>query len=155
MIGSTEENDGFAIRGENGNYIKVGFSEVYGFPNETCHWGGYDSRASIEIEVDGFKVVSFFYTSTGQVYNLYQQIANCNSQLRGTAKFLSYEDNLELTANYGLGGNVEIAGRYSTNSHFINELNFSFATDQSFIDETINQMKLLVAKYGDNRGVKK
>ena len=55
MTAGTEENEEFAIHGEGGDYIKIVFAEVHGFPNETCHWGGYDSFQLVKL-ADGWKI---------------------------------------------------------------------------------------------------
>ncbi|MES2268222.1 MAG: hypothetical protein V4520_15785 [Bacteroidota bacterium] len=51
----------FGIAG-NGNSIRITFNEVYGFPNETSHWGGYDVTCGVKIEMDDFGVNSSFYS---------------------------------------------------------------------------------------------
>ena len=151
---STDENEEFAIRGESGDCIRIIFTEVYGFPNETCHWGGYDMRATVKIKTGDFGVSSNFFTSTGEIYNLYQQLKSCNAQLDGVLKFASYEGNLEFTANYGQGGHIDLVGRYISNNQYGNELRFGIVTDQSYMSETITELSSLFLKYGDDSGVK-
>ena len=55
--------DSFTIKGENG-FIKITIDEVFEFPDRTCHWGGYDVKATAEIKSGNFYVKSSFYTST-------------------------------------------------------------------------------------------
>ena len=154
MIMNSDENEEFAIRGESGDCIRIIFTEVYGFPNETCHWGGYDMRATVKIKAGDFDVLSNFFTSTGEIYNLYQQLERCNTQLEGVLKFASYEGNLEFTINYGQGGHIDLVGKYIPNNQCDNELRFSIVTDQSYMSETITELSSLFIKYGDNSGVK-
>ena len=154
MTAGTEENEEFAIHGEGGDYIKIVFAEVHGFPNETCHWGGYDMRAIVKIKAEAFQVDSAFYTSTGEFYNLYKQLITCNKQLSGIAKFTSCEDNLDFGVEYGIGGHIDLTGKFMSGNECRNELRFAIATDQSYVNKTIVQMGRLFAKYGDETGVR-
>lgn len=33
--------DDFTIKGETGDFLTLAFNDVFDFPHETCHWGGY------------------------------------------------------------------------------------------------------------------
>ena len=56
---------------------------------------------------------STLYTSTGEIFEFFQQLKNCNDKLRGTANFRSYEENLEFNAHYDNTGHVNIDGNFS------------------------------------------
>ena len=146
--------ESLTIKGENNNFIEIIYSEIFGFPLETSHFGGYDVSAKIKIESEGFSVNSTFYTSTGEIFSFFQKIKDCNKLLFGTAKFISYEDNLELNLIYDNLGHVEINGKYRNNSGLENVLNFEFNSDQSFISQFINDFQSTINKYGDNKGIK-
>ena len=148
-----EENEEFSICGHGGDILTIAYAEVYGFPDETCHWGGYDVRAKININAGDFSVVSDFYTTTGEVFGLYKQFVNCNEKVMGTVAFASYEGNVKFTATYDFGGRIEINGTFRANGQFGNELCFEIITDQTYIQSTIAQMKQLIDKYGDDKGV--
>ncbi|MFD3003030.1 hypothetical protein ACFS7Z_21880 [Pontibacter toksunensis] len=145
----------FSIRGDNRNYIKISFQEVYGFPESTCHWGGYEFRATFEIKSGSFTVKSIFWTSTGEMYEFYKKLKACNSELKGNVNFVNYEDNLDFTAKYDDLGHVKVQGRFNELDEFNNELIFEFNSDQSFISSTLEELKPLVLKYGDMKGIKK
>ncbi len=145
--------DSFTIKGDD-NFITITIEEVYEFPDKTCSWGGYDTRAIIEINSSNFRVKSHLYTSTGEMFVFFQQLKECNSKLTGTAIYQSYEGNLKFTASYDNLGHVSISGEFSKQDILDNRLRFTFNTDQSFIKYTIDELDLIASKYGDMEGVK-
>lgn len=143
----------FSIKGT-GDFIRISFTKVYGFPDETCHWGGYDLRATLELQAGCFRVQDDFYTSTGEIYEFYEQLKLCNEQLNGLVKFQNYEANFEFTLEYDILGHVNVKGSFYDQTQFGNELRFEFNTDQSYIASTLIELKSLVEKYGDMKGIK-
>ncbi len=146
--------EGFTIKG-NGDFLTITFTEVFGFPDTTFHWGGYDVRVTLEIKSGDFAVKSAMYTSTGEIFNFYNELKKCNESLFGTAKFISYEGNLEFLASYDTMGHVTIEGTFSKQNEFDNRLKFEFVTDQTFIRYSVEELGLIADKYGDMKGVKK
>jgi hypothetical protein len=145
----------FSIVGENRNYLKVTFQEVYGFPESTCHWGGYDLRAAVEIKSGSFTANSIFWTSTGELDEFYKNLEACNEEVKGNVDYANYEDNLKFTADYNNLGQVNIKGNFYTLTDMNKELIFEFVSDQSYLNATVGELKQIVQKYGDMRGVKK
>jgi len=145
--------DSFTIKG-GADFITMTFEEVFGFPNETCHWGGYDLRTTLEIKSRGFYLKSTLYTSTGEIFEFFQQLKNCNDKLTGTAYFKSYEGNLEINAHYDNAGHVNVEGKFSEQNEFGNKLQFEFNSDQTFIRYTIDELQIIADKYGDMKGIK-
>lgn len=145
----------FSIKGENGNYIKFSFQEVYGFPETTSHWGGYEVRANLEIKSGNFSVNSTLWVSTGEIYNFFKSLEDSNKNLNGKIKFENYERNLEFTVAYTELGHTILEGIYSELGQFENELKFEFSSDQSYLTGTIEELKLITMKYGDTRGIMK
>lgn len=146
--------DSFTIKGET-DFLTLTFQEVFGFPDTTCHWGGYDLQAILEIKSSGFYVKSTLYTSTGEIFDFFQQLKNCNDKLKGTSTFTSYEGNLELTAAYDNAGHVSIKGKFSEQNEFNNKLQFEFPSDQTYIRSTVADLEVIADKYGDRKGIKK
>ncbi|RVU00180.1 hypothetical protein EOD41_14565 [Mucilaginibacter limnophilus] len=142
----------FELKGDNA-LLKVEIQDVYGYPNVTSHFGGYDARLSVKINIDGFQVLGDIYSSTGEIYKLYQQLFACNISLKGSVHFENYEHNLEFNAVYGINGKVKVNGEFEKHDEFRNVLQFEFETDQSYISSTLLQLKRIVEKYGDNKGV--
>lgn len=135
--------------------MKVKFEEVYGFPDTTCHWGGYDTRATIEIKSNNFRVISTLYTSTGEIYQFTQQLKACNETLEGKAEFISYEGNLSIKAEYDNMGHVKISGFFNDQRELENELKFEFLSDQSYVKYAIQELDTIAMKYGAMKGIKK
>jgi hypothetical protein len=144
----------FSINGES-DFITVTFDKVFGFPESTFHFGGYDLNAFIEIRSRSFSVKSSFYTTTGELFDFLQQLKDCNEKVAGCVNFTSYEGNLELIAMYDTVGHVMINGRFSEQNQFDNQLIFEFASDQTFISSSIKDLELIANKYGDMKGVRK
>ena len=144
----------FTIKGDH-NFLSVTFSEVFGFPENTCHWGGYEIKSLIEIKSGPFYLKSIFYTSTGEIYNLFKELKQCNSNLTGTINYVSFEGNLELKINYDNLGHVNVKGTFSEQNDFNNELQFEFLTDQTFISSSLIELEKISDKYGDMKGIKK
>lgn len=148
-------NEGFTIKSDTGDFLTLTLTEVFDFPDKTCAWGGYDARAELTLKAGGFQVKSAFYTTTGEIFSFYQQLKDCNSKLKGSAIYDSYEANLKFTASYDDMGHITIHGDFSENLITVNKLTFAFGSDQSFIKYTLDDLTSLVAKYGDLKGVNK
>lgn len=146
--------EGFTINSETA-FITVNFEEVYGFPYKTCHWGGYEVRTTLEIKSGNFIVKSTFWTSTGEIFEFFQLLKKCNNELKGSAVYRSYEDNLKIFATYDDLGHVNIKGNYFEHSQFDNRLYFHFVTDQTFIRKTVEELEIITNKYGDMKGIKR
>jgi hypothetical protein len=146
--------DEFIIKGE-ADFIKITFDEIYGFPDKTCHWGGYEVRSTLEVKSGNFKVKSTLWTSTGELFNFFQGLKECNTKLSGTVIYNSYEGNLNIKASYDNLGHVNISGSFSEQNQFDNNLEFEFVSDQSFIKYSVDELELIVSKYGGMTGIKK
>ncbi|QHL89065.1 hypothetical protein GU926_17175 [Nibribacter ruber] len=144
----------FSIKGENGNYLKITFQEIFGFPEKTCHWGGYELRATLEIKSGDFTAKSSLYTSTGEIYEFYTMLRDCNERLSGLASLENFEGELKLSIQFTNLGQVNVSGSLSKVDALHNELNFELNSDQSYITGTIDELKKIVAKYGGMSGLK-
>ena len=143
----------FELKGEIG-IITAGIEKTFGFPNETCFKGGYECVVGIEIKVGSYSVKSSFYTSTGELFNFYEKLKTCQSELNGVVEFDSYEKNLELTVKYG-SGKISIWGTYQENIAIDNKLEFEFNSDKSYFKNSVEQLERIFDKYGGMKGVKK
>jgi len=145
--------EGFSIHGVAGR-ISFVLTEVYRFPESTGYWGGSDLKAGIKIKAGNFSVESGLYSSTGELYELFQSLEKCNQDLRGTVKFSNYEHNLTLVMVYDQLGHINISGSFSEMNEHANKLIFAFKSDQTFIANTLRELSAIVDKYGDMKGVK-
>ncbi|WP_282043411.1 WapI family immunity protein [Winogradskyella flava] len=141
----------FELKGQDG-WIKMWINEVFGFPNRTSHFGGYDCILGIEIKIGNYNVKSQFYSTTGELFDFRNKFKICQAELNGIAEFNSYENNLELTVKYSQG-KVAIWGKFQENLAIDNILEFDFNTDQSYLQNTENELNRIVEKYGGMKGV--
>ena len=142
--------DEFVIRGEH-DYLSIKFLQVFGFPNQTCNWGGYEVEAGITIKTGDFFVDSIIYSSTGQLYEFFEQLTKCNEKLVGEVRYISHEYNLQINITYDDCGHVFVGGVFDDNR--LNKLSFEFQSDQTFINRTLNEFKIISGKYGGMKGV--
>ncbi len=146
--------ENITLQGEE-NFLSITFDDVYGFPNSTCHWGGYEVRTNLKIKSGNFQVNSILWTSTGELHEFFQQLKECNRNLKGIANYMSYEGNLIFTATYDTMGHVTIKGEFSEQNQYNNNLRFEFLSDPTFISNTIQDLERISEKYGNMFGVKK
>ncbi len=135
------------------DFVKVKLENVYGFPENTCHWGGYDVQAGIEIKSGKFNVKSSFWISTAEIYNFTRELKQCYNTLKGCANLISYEGNLKLIGEFDGIGHVIFKGYFSEQNEWANELRFEFESDQTFIQSTLVELEQIVLKYGDAKGI--
>lgn len=140
-----------SIEGSTG-FIRIGIEEVFGFPNQTSHFGGYDTKSTITLKSNSFSVYSDLWVSTGKFYNLYQDLKVAHSELRGDVKFISIEHNLSFIISYNNLGHIIIKGEFADNHPENNLLTFEIVSDQSYMNKTLTELKQIVRKYGDNSG---
>lgn len=145
----------FILAGDNNNFLKIELDKVYGFPDETCHFGGYDTKSKIEIRADGFGVLAEFYISTGEIFEFYKQLLTANKSLTGVIYLRSYEGNLDCQIVYDDTGHVSVRGTFSKQNWFRNSLKFDFVSDQSYLQQTLIQLKIIADEYGDMKGIKR
>ena len=80
----------FSVKGFNG-YFEIEFAQVVGFPDQTSPWGGYDVKGMFRIKVDEYSAFGELWFSTGEIYQLYQDLKNIYDTLQGTVHFNTYE----------------------------------------------------------------
>ena len=143
----------FELKGQNG-IVRIAIKEVFGFPNNTSHFGGYECILGVEIKVNSYSVKSSFYSTTGELSNFFKKLRKCHIELSGIADFNSCEENLDLIVKYDFG-KVNISGKYQENLAIDNKLEFDFETDQSYLKEGIDKLERITEKYGGLKGVNK
>jgi hypothetical protein len=143
----------FTIKGDNG-FLKINIDEVYGFPKITSPFGGYDIKNILEINSGNFGVKSTVYSTTGELFDFYEQLQKANEILKGNLYLRNFENNLDAEIKYDVNGRVTVLGNFREHSEFSNLLKFEFSTDQSYIQSTLKELKTIVEKYGGMQGVK-
>lgn len=149
-----DDNNEFIIRADKGSfYLKI--EEVFGFPDATCHMGGYDTKSLIEINSSKYSARGFIYISTGQLFNFYTSLENCYKDLIGSASLHCTEGNLEMNVFFDGLGHASVSGRFKEDQSKENELRFEFITDQTYLWQAVSGLSDIVEEYGDNYGKKK
>jgi hypothetical protein len=145
--------ESFKIEGKNG-YILVCILEVYGFPNSTSFAGGYDVKGTAEVKVNNYSASGELWFSTGEIYNFFTALKKCYEGLNGNAEILTTERNLKLDVHFEKLGHAVIKGEYIERLEFNNMLIFEIMSDQSYLQETINELSKIIKNYGGLKGIK-
>ncbi len=142
----------FVVRSNQG-FIRIKLIEVFGFPKDTSHYGGYDAKGIVEIKSGNYYVEGEMWFATGEAFDFYNQLKRCYSELKGEAIFWSSEANLKIDVKFNSLGKIIIQGYFKEQLGKGNELQFEIESDQSFIPSTLEELKEFVSYYGDNKGV--
>ena len=142
----------FVLR-SNQEFIRIELIEVFGFPKDTSHYGGYDANGIVEIKSGNYYVEGEMWFATGEVFDFYNQLKRCYSELKGEAIFWSSEANLKIGIKFNSLGKIIIQGYFKEQLGKGNELQFEIESDQSLIPSTLEELKKFVSYYGDNKGV--
>lgn len=145
----------FEIYGTKNEYIKLEINEIYGFPNETSFRGGYDIKCNLSVSSDIYSITTDdYYSSTGALYNFYNQLKKCYDTLNGKASYEVYfAENYLLFDVLFKDGKASISGQYRHNPMLKNILYFEFESDQSYFAEVMNDLEQLIKRFGDNKGI--
>ncbi|WP_047155482.1 WapI family immunity protein [Aneurinibacillus tyrosinisolvens] len=145
--------EGFILKGEQG-YLQLHLDEVYGFPEQTSHFGGYDAEGTLEIKSNNYFVRGKLWFTTGEVCSFYEQLGRAYDLFSGEATFSSSEVNLEFKITFDSRGHAVFKGYFKELHHLDNELKFEIESDQSYFESTLADLKKFVQKYGGLKGVK-
>ncbi len=109
--------------------IWLRMDRVYGFPDSTSFFGGYECDEMLEIRCGHFLVYGALVFSTGQVWQLYTDLRKAYDALSGEARFVSSEGNLEFTIRFGSRGYWGLLGTYREDEPSRNKLEFEMVAD--------------------------
>ena len=146
----------FCLPGSDGDdKIEMTINEVFGFPETTSYTGGYEFKGVLAIQAGSYSVCSEdFYSTTGELYNLYASFTKCYDSLEGMVIFPSacYERAFEFELEMIDRGRGMVKGRFTEYSHLSNSLIFEIEIDQSCIRCAIDDLKQIEMLFGDNKG---
>lgn len=146
--------ESITLNAENG-YIKFHLTEIFGYPDRTSHFGGYDVIGQIEIKSSNYFVKGGLNFTTGEIYDFYTQINKVFKSLDGLAKYDSSEFQLSFLVKVDQLGHISIVGEYLEDLANDSKLIFELKGDQSYLDSWLYELNKIVSKYGDNSGIKK
>ncbi|MEH7354805.1 hypothetical protein V7150_14705, partial [Neobacillus drentensis] len=114
----------FKVAGKQG-FIRIEFTEVNGFPNDTSYLGGYDVKGKIEIKSGNYYVKDAeLWFSTGQVYEFFVQLQKFYDELKGNAIFSESENILKIDLSFNRYGQINIQGHFQELAHHENIYSF-------------------------------
>ena len=146
------EEYGFLIKTNDGHF-RLLILELPGYP-ETFFWGGYDTKSYVEIQAQNYSANAEIYISTYEIYKFYIQLNESHKSLKGNAVLTSYEKNLNLILSFDELGHVKVEGEFRAEMHSDTKLTFELNGDQSFLPATLNSLKRITDKYGNQYGNK-
>lgn len=144
----------FSISGYDG-YVKLCINEVYGFPEKTSHYGGYDVKGYIEIKSKGYYASGDIWFTTGEVFLFYEGLRKAYDDIKGESEFCTTDSGyLKVNVGFQDKGKVFIKGIYQETYSSDNELTFVINSDQSYFSDTLRNLKMIVNEYGNLEGKK-
>jgi len=127
----------FTLAGENGR-LRVAL--------ENCPAGSLSCRATVEIEVPGYRAEGKVWLSRAALAAFASELRACDQSLDGAARLTSDQESLSLTVTYQRrSGRVEVTGAYRQTMVLANELRFGMLTDQSYMAESLLQVEQCVS----------
>lgn len=121
--------------------------DIYAINGGCYHWDGCDFEAALEIH-SSFIDVSFcrYFAYVDGLLNFYDQLKTCYETLQGKAQYHPiYEADLVFELEMLPRGYVKVTGELHDNDmHDGNYVHFEFSMDQSYLKETVNQLKRIV-----------
>lgn len=141
------------IKGENG-YLKIQMQKMFGFPESTSPFGGYDTESIIEIKSSNYYIKGQIWITTGDLYSFYQELKKCQEKVKGQANLNSYENNLSSKIAYDEVRHAVLKGKFTEKYEEENTLEFELKSDQSFLNSTITELEKMILQFGDNTGIK-
>jgi hypothetical protein len=134
--------------------IELTIEEVFGFPNETNHGGGYLAVGNLDICAKGYSVSAKHHFTTGELYRFYLDLSCCYKAMSGTASLENMERELELNCEFNKFGHVNLSGRFQAELNNKNILEFEIRTDQTQVEQTLYTLKHIFDIFGDDKGKK-
>ena len=135
-------------------YLRLSINEVFGYPKETSYGGGYSAKGRLEISVQGYKVDSQHFFTTGELYKFKEELKPCYQSISGTATLENTECELELSVSFDKKGIVTVSGEFQERPDVNNRLLFEFKTDQTCILPVIKELEAIQKTFGDMAGIK-
>jgi hypothetical protein len=136
------------IRGD-GNVIQI---EVFGYErlDATDEYDANWLRARCSITIAEFSAVLSLALVTHDVGRFAHELEQAVQLLKGTASFSTPEAGLAVEIKFTTAGHAEILGSARSQRSCVPDvsvLSFSFETDQSFLAQTVRELKAIVSRF--------
>jgi hypothetical protein len=136
------------IRGD-GNVIQI---EVFGYERPDAN-DKYDAnwlRARCSVAVAEFSTVLRLALVTHDFARFAGELEQAVQLLKGTATFSTVEAGLAIEIKFTTAGHAEVFGSARSQTSFAPDqsvLSFSFETDQSFLAQTVRELKIIMSRF--------
>ena len=136
------------IRGD-GNVIQI---EVFGYerPDADDEHDANWLRAECSVTVAEFSAVLSLSLVTHDFARFTDQLEQAVKLLKGTATFSTAEEGLAVEIKFTTAGHAEVFGSVRSQTSFVPDqsiLSFSFETDQSFLAQTVRELKAIIGRF--------
>ena len=133
----------FSLNNDNDDNIELLLTNTYDYPNNTSFWGGYDFCGTFKLNINGISLQKIdFYFTTSDLHNFYKELLNCNEKLKGQAIYKPKSHDatpIDIKIKYGKQGQCTIECTYKA---YDGNFNFSFTSNQSYIQQAINELQI-------------
>ena len=136
------------IRGD-GKAIQI---EVFGYERPDAD-DGYDAnwlRAKCSVTVAEFSVVLSLALATHDFARFTDELEQAVKVVNGTASFSTAEEGLAVEIKFTTAGHADVFGSVRSQTSSVPDvpvLSFSFETDQSFLAQTVRELKAIVSRF--------
>jgi hypothetical protein len=136
------------IRGHSG-HIKIevqGYERPEATDDDDANW----LVASCNVVVGEFTCILRLSLVTSDFVQFLAQLEKAVGSLSGNATFATLEEGLQVEINFNCAGHADLFGRARSRISLVpkqSELSFSFETDQSFLAQTLRELKGIVAQF--------
>ncbi|MGE5453197.1 MAG: hypothetical protein ACM3VZ_15305 [Acidobacteriota bacterium] len=127
--------------------IHLGSESEYVIVNlpSTFSSGGWN-QARVEIAVSGFRGQIEPWLELRDVEKFASELSIVYESLQGQAELHPCEEQLVLVVQAQTGGHIRVQGVAWSKATYENKLEFSLELDQSFLPQTLSQLKEVIAK---------
>ena len=133
----------FSLNNDSGDNIELVLTDMYDYPNNTNFGGGYEFCGSFKLQIHSTLLQKMnFYFTTSDLHDFYKELLNCNEKLNGQAKYKPKCNDatpINIEVKYEKNGQCGIKCTYKDCDDIFN---FCFSSNQSYIQQTINELQI-------------
>jgi hypothetical protein len=133
----------FKIIGTDG-FIELNLDELYDSP---AYGGGYGAQGLLRLQTGNYFVKSKHYFTTGELWDFLDTLTRCYNSLEGESNLTNVDNELTLKVHFDKLGKVNISGCFQERPDKISKLIFEINTEQSFIKDTISDLREIKKKF--------
>ena len=122
---------------------------VKAYQHPTCddYWDGNWLLADLRIRLLGFRAAFEMSVRSPELKAFLSELERMNQTLTGSARYEMMEPSLTLNGIIGKRGTIEWTGVAQHPLGSSNELSFEFESDQSYLDNLIDSLKVVLHRF--------